>query len=169
MNIINYEYDNNKNVSDIILSTYKKKNLDNDLLELELDFEVKKKLPVNYGNKWSEIEKENLIKLLKESSKLEDFDKEIITNIANKLGRTEGGIKGEIKKIIYDKYIKGYTIDFIANEFNLNYKYVKSIIKIYLEKDCDADLNILEKENKLLKFKIENIKLRNELNLLLEK
>ena len=46
---------------------------------------------------------------------------------------------------------------------NIIYKNVKSIIKIYLDNNCDNEINILEKENKLLKLKIENFKLRSEL------
>ena len=137
-----------------------------------------KNLPTNYGNKWTDEEKKILIKMLKSKTNFDSDDDssnnkiilddntirdKIIIKIANKLGRTEGGVKGEIKKIVFDKYMKGEDAESISQELNLVFKSVKSIIKIYLEKECDIEINNLEKENKLLKLKIENIKLRNEL------
>jgi hypothetical protein len=173
---------------------FKSKDISNNILisindKLEEEFETKsltkdiiisnKNLPTNYGNKWTEEEKNILIKMLKGSTKIVSDDDsssnnkiilddstirdKIIIKIANKLGRTEGGVKGEIKKIVFDKYMKGEDAESISKELNLVFKSVKSIIKIYLEKECDIEINNLEKENKLLKLKIENINLRNEL------
>ena len=148
-----------------------------DSLEKELEYQLKKNLPTNYGNKWTEEEKSILIDMLKNTPKfpLEDFNQndnnltkdQVIKQIADKLCRTEGGIKGEIKKIIMDKYMKGEDPEYISKDLNLIYKNVKSIIKIYLDKESESDINILEKENKLLKLKIENISLRKSLKELL--
>lgn len=147
-------------------------------LENEFDMEIKKKLPTNYGNKWTDEEKNILITMLKNTPKypLEDnfpsdnnlTKDQVIRQIAEKLGRTEGGIKGEIKKIIFDKYLKGEDPENISKELNLIYKNVKSIIKLYLDKESDNDIAILEKENKLLKLKIENLNLRKTLKELIK-
>jgi short-subunit dehydrogenase len=40
---------------------------------------------------------------------------------------------------------------------------VKSIIKTSIEQDCENDITNLEKENKLLRLKIENIRLHKKL------
>jgi len=71
-----------------------------------------------------------------------------------------------IKKTIFDKYLNGHDPESISNEFNITFQSVKSIIKSFITKDSDITINLLEKENKLLKLKIENIKLKKELKLL---
>ena len=53
--------------------------------------------------------------------------------------------------------------DTIAQELSISFMTIKSIIKNYLLKDTDSTINLLEKENKLLTLKIENIKLKKEL------
>lgn len=127
------------------------------------NFENRKNLPTNYGLKWSDDEKKTLLKMLKES--VNEID---ISKIALTLGRSEGGVKGEIKKIIITKYMNGENAEDIGKELNIIYKNVKSIIKLYLEKDVDMEINNLEKENKLLKLKMENIELRKNLKKMLE-
>ena len=133
------------------------KELDKDLYNNEIltCYEVKNNLPSNYGNKWSEEEQKILIKLLNEGNEID--------KIALQLNRTIGGVKGEIRKIVFNKYMQGEDAEKISKELNIIYKNVKSIIKIYLDNNCDNEINILEKENKLLKLKIENFKLRREL------
>ena len=143
-----------------------KKNSSNIIAELNSDLELhetdifikddsKKKLPSNYGNKWTDDDRNKLLNYLKEGKEI-DF-------IANSLNRSEGGIRGEIKKIIFTKYLEGDDATKISKEMNIIYKNVKSIIKIHLERDCENEIAILEKENKLLELKIKNLKLRNEL------
>lgn len=113
-------------------------------------------LPKNYGNKWSDDDKQQLIDFLKQNK-----NKEIdYLQIANKLGRSEGGVKGEIKKMIIKRYLNGEEPEILAKELNVQYKFVKILIKSYLENDIDADIKNLEKENKFLKLKMENIELR---------
>jgi hypothetical protein len=133
------------------------KELDNDLYNNKIltCFEVKNNLPSNYGSKWSEEERNLLIKLLNEGYQIED--------IASELNRSSGGVKAEIRKIVFNKYMQGIDTEVISKELNIIYKNIKSIIKFYLDKNCDDEINFLEKENKLLKLKIENFKLRNEL------
>lgn len=115
--------------------------------------------PKNYGNKWSEEDKTELIKLLNENK-----NKEIdYVFIANKLGRSEGGVKGEVKKMILSRYLNGEDAEKISIDMNVQYKFVKILIKTYLENEVDSDINNLEKENKLLKLKIENIALRKNI------
>ena len=79
------------------------------------------------------------------------------------MGRSEGVIKGEIKKIIVEYYLKVDDSENISNLLNIQHKNIKSLIKLYIDKDVDNDINMLEKENKLLKLKIDNIKLRKKL------
>jgi hypothetical protein len=113
-------------------------------------------LPINYGNKWSDDDKTKLIDLLKKNK-----EKEIdYVEIANKLGRSEGGVKGEIKKIIITRYLNGEEAEKISIDMNLQYKFVKIIIYSYIDSEIDNDIKNLEKENKLLKLKMENIELR---------
>ena len=113
-------------------------------------------LPINYGNKWSEDDKTKLMDLLKKNK-----EKEIdYVEIANKLGRSEGGVKGEIKKMIITRYLNGEESEKISIDMNLQYKFVKIIIYSYIDNEIDNDIKNLEKENKLLKLKMENIELR---------
>jgi hypothetical protein len=112
--------------------------------------------PKNYGNKWTDDDKKQLLDFLKKGKNQEINYSEI----ADKLGRSEGGIKGEIKKMIMTRYLNGAEADIIATELNIQYKFVKIIIKTYIDNEIVNDINNLEKENKFLKLKMENIELR---------
>lgn len=128
-------------------------NLENDLL------------PKNYGNKWSDEDKELLIELLKKSATKEiDY-----VEIALKLGRSEGGVKGEVKKMIIKRYLNGEEPDLIAIELNIQYKFVKILIKSYIDNEISNDIENLEKENKFLKLKMENMELRKNIQKLTNK
>jgi len=144
--------DNSSELNDSLDNKSKSNENNSDLYDtLNLDNK-----PLNYGNKWSEEDKKQLIELLKENK-----DKEIDYNhIATKLGRSEGGIKGEIKKMILTSYLQGEEPDNIANNYNIQYKFVKILIKTYIDKEIENDIQNLEKENKFLRLKIENIELR---------
>ena len=96
-------------------------------------------------------------------SDLSGSDNQII-KLSKKLNRSVGGVLMQIKKIIFDKYIGGMEPELISNELSISFMTIKSIIKNYLLKDTDSTINLLEKENKLLRLKIENIKLKKELN-----
>jgi hypothetical protein len=142
-------------------------------------------VPKKYGSKWTDDDRRKLVNMLKNSSKIivnidentknnifeyspnhnsdSDF---LIKKIADKLYRTEGGIRAEIKKIIFDDYTRGKTTEQISDNLNLTYKNVKSVIKIQLDKECDNEIILLEKENKLLKLKVENKRLKSELIIL---
>jgi hypothetical protein len=116
-------------------------------------------LPKNFGNKWTDEDKNMLITLLKQSANNEiDY-----ANIALKLARSEGGVKGEVKKMIITRYLNGEGAELIATDMNVQYKFVKILIKLYIENDIDTDINNLEKENKLLKLKMENMELRKNI------
>ena len=120
--------------------------------------------PMNYGNKWTSKEKKELLKMLKNQKISIDDDSDLYLNdIAKYLGRTEGGIKGEVKKIVFERYISGIEPENICKELNISLKNIRSLIKLHLEKDCDIEISNLEKENQLLKLKIENRKLREKL------
>lgn len=154
MNNINYTTSNKNIILDNSISKikqYANENID----EFNSDeIEYNKKLPENHGSKWLEEDNNKLIKLLQK------YD---INKIAIKLGRTEGSIKAKIKKIIMEEYLNGVDIDTISNKLNLIYKDVKSIIKIYLDKESDTEIRILEKENNLLKLRLENYRLKKEI------
>jgi hypothetical protein len=149
-------------------------------LEREFELQVNKKNPINYGSKWTDKDRNELIKLLKNIKKESEKNKIISNNdnelelkriiileIGNKLGRTEGGIISEIKKIIFNMYMNGSDFENISSELNLTFKAVKSIIKIFIDKECEQEIKTLEKENKLLRLKIDNYNLRKELKKLL--
>ena len=123
--------------------------------ETDINGVIKGNVPSNYGNKWTDEERKKLIKLLKNS-----YDVDVI---ADKLNRSEGGVKAEIKKIVYAKYIEGNDAEAISKELNIVYNNVKSMIKVSIDKECENDINNLEKENKLLRLKIENIRLHKKL------
>jgi hypothetical protein len=153
-------------------------NSDNEL-EKEFELQVNKKIPINYGSKWTDKDRNELIKLLKNIKKEKENEKTkiisnnndnelelkkiIILEIGNKLGRTEGGIVSEVKKIIFNMYMNGDNAENISNELNLTFKAVKSIIKIFIDKECEQEIKSLEKENNLLRLKIDNYNLRKEL------
>lgn len=132
-------------------------------LEKEFEQEINQKQPPNYGNKWDDADKERLIKLLNKYNIKSLDENEKINKIAKKLERTVGGIKYEIKRIIYEKYFRGIDAENISKEFNLSYRDIKFIIRNYIEKDSDKDILMLERENKILRLKIENFKLKKEL------
>jgi hypothetical protein len=123
------------------------------------------KQPANYGAHWSDDDKTKLIKLLHKN----DNEEINYTEIATKLGRTEGGVKGEIKKMVITKYFNGIDAEKISTELNIQYKYIKMMIYSYLDEKIDEDIKKLEKENSLLKLKIENIKLRKNIIKLIKK
>jgi hypothetical protein len=153
----------NEFIEDSLSNDELDKELDNELSEISNDY-INKNLPKNYGNKWTIEDKNKLIEMLKESK---DYEKDI-KKIATTLDRTEGGVRGEIKKIIMDLYMEGENPEDISNELNIVYKNVKSIIKLYLENDAKYEIGNLEKENKLLKLRIENIELRKNLKKLIK-
>ncbi len=134
-------------------------------LEKELDNKINKNYPKNYGSKWSDKDKIKLSKYLINSKYQIFFDSDdiLINKLANKFGRSVGGIKAEIRRMVFEKYINGEDIELISKTYNIIYRDAKQIIKLHLEKESDNEINILEKENKLLKLRIENIKLRDEL------
>lgn len=161
-------YKNNKLISDS-----EGENSDQDMIseensdeELERELESKTNLPKNFGNKWTEKDKKKLLSYLIDSKKNISFelDDPLINKLAKKFSRSVGGIKAEIRRIVFEKYINGNDIENISAELNIIYRDVKQIIKLHLEKESENEINILEKENKLLKLRIENIKLRKELN-----
>ncbi len=177
---------NSKNKTKIILEKYNddevdenESNLEKELSDInsnssqieELEYELETKyntgLPKNYGSKWSQNEISYIFEKLKKGD-LKDLTEssEVIKKIAKKLNRSVGGVYVIIKKTIFDKYLNGYDPESISNEFNITFQSVKSIIKSFITKDSDITINLLEKENKLLKLKIENIKLKKELKLL---
>ena len=141
--------------------------VEDDLIDLEeeLNYKVQTTLPKNYGNIWIDNDRKIIIELLQKSNIIENFhDHSIISKIANKISRSEGGVRSEIKKIIFNKYINGKEINEISNELNISENDIKYIIKVYLQNDSDKYIKLLEKENKILNLKIENLKLRKELS-----
>ena len=133
-------------------------------LESELEKNFNQDLPKNYGSKWKPEEISMISGILTKGkiSDLDGSDKQII-KLSKKLNRSVGGVLMQIKKIIFDKYISGMEPESIASELSISFLIIKSIIKNYLLKDTDSTINLLEKENKLLTLKIENIKLKKEL------
>lgn len=115
--------------------------------------------PKKYGAKWTDDEREILLNSI---SKENDID-ENITAISIKLERSEGGIRGEIRKMIITRYLMGDDSETISDDMSIKDQYVRIIIKNYLDKNAEADIIILKRENELLKLRLENAKLQNEL------
>ena len=115
--------------------------------------------PKKYGAKWTDTEREILLSSI---SKENDID-ENITAISIKLERSEGGIRGEIRKMIITRYLMGDDSETISDDMSIKDQYVRTIIKNYLDKNAEADIIILKRENEMLKLRLENAKLQNEL------
>ena len=110
-----------------------------------------------FGNKWTDQEREMLLNSI---SKDNDIDENIIA-ISIKLERSEGGIRGEIRKIIISRYLLGDDSDIISDDMSISISYIKMTIKNYLDKDAENDIIILKRENELLQLRLENAKLQN--------
>jgi hypothetical protein len=115
--------------------------------------------PKNFGSKWTDSEREILLNTIS----IDNDADENITTISIKLERSEGGIRGEIRKMIIFRYLMGDDAETISEDMNLTITYIKMIIKNYLDKDAEADIVILKRENELLKLRLENAKLHNDL------
>lgn len=151
-----------------------------DEIELEkLENELKLKSynnssqPKNYGNIWSDNERNIILNYMKKNdyTKIYNiYDENIIQKIAKKIERSEYGVKEEIKKMIFNDYIGDYdNFSKLSVKYNIPQNHIKILIKIYLEKYGKNILYPLEIENKILKYQIENFKLRKELKELTNK
>ena len=115
--------------------------------------------PKKFGTRWSDYDREILLNSI---SKDNDIDENIIA-ISIRLDRSEGGVRGEIRKMIISRYLIGDDNDTISDDMCLSILYIKTIIKNYLDKDAESDIIILKRENELLKLRLENAKLYNDL------
>lgn len=126
-----------------------------------------KNYPKNYGNFWSNDERKIILNCLKKNTNFNNsslYDDEIILKIAKKTERSEVGVKEEIKKMIFNDYIEeSYSLSQLSTKYNIPEQNIKILIKIYLEKYGKKSLYPIEIENRILKCKIENIKLKKEL------
>jgi hypothetical protein len=140
--------------------------------ELYIKSHNSKNYPKNYGNLWTEDERKIILNYLKKNNYLNNsnlFDELIIEKIANKTERSMQGVKEEIKKMIFNDYISNfYSLSELSNKYNISEHNIKILIKIYLEKYGKKILYPIEIENKILKYQVENIKLRKELKELKE-
>lgn len=124
--------------------------------------------PKNYGNLWTEDDRKIILRYLKKNNysnnNLNLYDESVIQKIAKKTERSEIGIKEEIKKMIFKDYIWNFeTYTKLAQKYNIPEHNIKILIKLYLEKYGEKILYPLEIENKILKYQVENIKLKYEL------
>ena len=71
--------------------------------------------PKNFGSKWTDSERENLLNMI---SKDNDVDENIIA-ISIKLESSEGGVRGEIRKMIIFRYLMGDDSETITDDMNL--------------------------------------------------
>ena len=154
----------------------KENEIDIDVDKLEKEFELKSKLPnnypKNYGNLWTVEERKIILKKLIKNNYTNCsslFDDQIIKEISTEIERTEQGIREEIKKMIYNDYMKGHDYCLLSKKYYIPESNIKLMIKLYIDKNGKKIFNSMENENKLLKLQIENIKLRNELKELVDK
>ena len=123
--------------------------------------------PKNYGNLWNDKERNKIIKYLlknKFDTNCELFNESTIYTISKKLERTEYAVKEELKKMIYNQYLAEFNYEKISKKFNMPVNNIKLIIKLYVDKNAKKIINQIEDENKILKLRIENIKLKKELD-----
>lgn len=141
--------------------------------ELYTKSHISKNYPKNYGNLWIEDERKIILKYLKKNNYINNsnlYDDLVIEKIASKTERSEHGVKEEIKKMIFNDYISNNnSLCELANKYNIPEQNIKILIKIYLEKYGKKILYPIELENKILKYQIENIKLKKELKELMTK
>jgi hypothetical protein len=135
--------------------------------ELYIKSHSSKNYPKNYGNLWTNDERKIILNNLKKNIKFNNtslYDDEIILKIAKKTERSEVGVKEEIKKMIFNDYIEElYSLSQLSTKYNITESNIKILIKLYLEKYGKKCLYPIELENQILKCRIENIKLKNEL------
>ena len=142
---------------------------DENIIELEKDLESlinnNIEIPKNNGKLWNKKDRKMIIKILnKNNEKIENiYTDKIIYTIADKLRRSNNSIINEIKKIIFNKFLEGKEYEEISNELNIEEENINLIIKIYDEGLINKQINFFEKQNKLLKLKLENINLRKEI------
>ena len=118
--------------------------------------------PKNYGNFWNDKER-NLILNTINNNNIFNFEEEIIKKISSKLERTEYAVVEEIKKMIFNEFLKGINEKKISKKFNILESNIKLIIKLYIKKNSKKIIESINNENKILKLQIENIKLKKEL------
>ena len=142
-------------------------NEDNNLQELEDEFELvvnNINIPKNNGKLWNKKDRQKIIKMLNKNNIINNiFTDKIIFEIANKLERSDNSIRNEIKKIIFNKYLEGKDNEEISKELNIDDDNINLIIKLYNDQEINKYILYFEKQNKLLKLKLENCQLRNEL------
>lgn len=169
----NYNNDNELTELDILSEEIEIEKLEN---ELNTKMRELKNHPKNYGNLWTDEERKIILKYLKKNSfSIETgatnlYDESVIQKIAYKIERSEYGVKEEIKKMIFNDYIgvfDSYTK--LSIKYNIPENNIKILIKLYLEKYGKKILYPIEIENKILKYQVENIKLKAELRELIKK
>ena len=144
-------------------------NTNDNIIELERDLEslINNDIEIhkNSGKFWNKKDRKSIIKILnKNNDKVENiYTDKIIYTISTKLGRSNNSILNEIKKIIFNKFLEGKEYEEISNELNIEEENIYLIIRIYDEKLVNKQINIFEKQNKLLRLKLENINLRTEI------
>jgi hypothetical protein len=144
-------------------------NTDNNIIGLEKDLESlinnDIEIPKNSGKIWNKKDRKMIIKILnKNNDKIENiYTDKIIYTISEKLGRSNNSILNEIKKVIFNKFLEGKEFEEISNELNIEEENINLIIKLYDDGLINKQINFFEKQNKLLKLKLENINLRKEI------
>lgn len=122
--------------------------------------------PKNHGNYWSELEREFILKSLSHSNITNSsnfFDDANIEKISKKIERSEYAVREEIKKMIFNEFIKGIDCDEIAIKFNMPIQNIKLLYRNYIDKHGKKFIENIRMENKILKLQIENLKLKKEL------
>lgn len=162
--------DNSTDELDILSEQIELEKLEN---ELYLKSHKSQSQPKNYGNMWVDGDRKIILSYLKKYSNITNsnlYDELTIQKIAKKTQRSEYGVKEEIKKMIFNDYIEEiYSLSQLEEKYYMSKINLKVLIKSYLEKHGKKTLYPIEIENKILKSKIDNIKLKIELKELLKK
>ena len=145
------------------------KDTDNYFNDSNSDITISSTQPSKYVTAWIEEDRNTLLNIIHKHNEKHDKNKHFLDNkklmdkLSKTLERSEGGIKSEIKKIIFNKYLDGITFEEISKLFNTNPSIITSLYNQYLDKNSDKKIELLEKENKILKLRSENKKLLDEL------
>ena len=122
-----------------------------------------KEYPSNMGKKWSEDEETSLLKEL-----TTDMD---IAIIAQKHGRTVGGINARCKQIAYKMYLKNFPIEEIIKQTKLDYDCIQQEIqqkkinnsKKMKTKEADNAFTSINK-NDYMQLQNDVKKIKNDIN-----
>ena len=116
--------------------------------------------PAKFGAQWTDTERKALFDLFNCDT---DFNTSINT-ASHTLQRTPGGIRCEISKRIKFLYDTNHNAEQILQLTSFDYNFIKGVIKKYKSDKFEAELLDLERQNKLLRLRLEKMQLQSQID-----